>query len=82
LRRILSGVNFINVILAVFTPADPKIVKIQLSHQYLFTLLGSAGVKALRRTLMKLTPGQDTLPKIQMNIFVSKKKLGSKNLKY
>ncbi len=29
---------------------------IQLSHQYLFTILGSAGVKALHRTLMKLTP--------------------------
>jgi len=28
--------------------------KIQLSHQYLFTLLGSARIKAVRRTLMKL----------------------------
>ena len=31
--------------------------KIQLSHKYLFTLLGSTGAKAARRTLMKLTPG-------------------------
>ncbi len=30
--------------------------KIQLSHQYLFTLSGSTGAKAERRTLMKLTP--------------------------
>jgi len=30
--------------------------KIQLSHQYLFTLSGSESVKAVRRTLMKLTP--------------------------
>ncbi len=29
---------------------------IQLSHQYLFTLLGSARTKAAHRTLMKLTP--------------------------
>jgi len=33
--------------------------KIQLSHQYLFTLLGSASVKAARRTLMKLSPDPD-----------------------
>ena len=31
--------------------------KIQLSHKYLFMLLGSTGAKAVRRTLMKLTPG-------------------------
>jgi len=30
--------------------------KIQLSNQYLFTLSGSAGAKAVRRTLMKLSP--------------------------
>ncbi len=34
----------------------PKCIKIQLSHKYLFTLLGSTGAKAARRTLMKLTP--------------------------
>ncbi len=31
--------------------------KVQLSHQYLFTLSGSACVKAVLRTLMKLSPG-------------------------
>jgi len=31
----------------------------QLSHQYLFTLLGSAGRKAARSTFMKLTRGDD-----------------------
>ncbi len=31
--------------------------KILLSHQYLLTLSGSAGVKAVRRTLMKLSHG-------------------------
>jgi len=34
-----------------------KSKKIQLSHQYLITLSGSASVKAVRRTLMKLSPG-------------------------
>jgi len=41
---------------AAFTPKAPKIVRIQLSCQYLFTLLGSTGAKAALRTLMKLTP--------------------------
>ncbi len=31
---------------------------VQLSHQYLFTLLGSESVKAVCRTLMKLSPGE------------------------
>jgi len=42
-----------------FTPVAPKSVRIQSSCQYLFTLLGSTGVKAARRMLMKLTPGVD-----------------------
>ena len=36
---------------------DPESVRTQSSHQYLFTLLGSTSVKAVRRTLMKLSPG-------------------------
>jgi len=51
------GVNFINVLQAAFTCTDPHSVKFQLSLQYLFTLLGSARIKAAGRTLMKLTPG-------------------------
>jgi hypothetical protein len=38
-----------------FTPVAPKNVRIQTSCQYLFTLLGSTGAKAARRTWMKLT---------------------------
>ncbi len=34
----------------------PKAEKIQLSHKYIFTLSGSASVKAVRRTLMKFSP--------------------------
>jgi len=36
-----------------------KSKKIQLGHWYLFTLLESASVKAIRRTLMKLSPDED-----------------------
>ncbi len=50
-----SMVNFINVIQAAFTRADPESTKRQLS--VFFELLGSARVKAAGRTLMKLTPG-------------------------
>jgi hypothetical protein len=39
---------------------DPKKhKKIQFSHKYLFTLSGSASVKAVHRMLMKLSPGVD-----------------------
>jgi hypothetical protein len=40
-----------------FMLVDPKSVKIQLIHQYLFTLSGSVSVKAVHRMLMKLSPG-------------------------
>ncbi len=39
--------------------ADIESVTFQLSRQYFFTFLGSAHVKASRKTLMKLTPGVD-----------------------
>jgi hypothetical protein len=42
-----------------FTPLAPESVRIQSSCQYIFTLLGSTGAKAVHRTLMKLTPGVD-----------------------
>jgi len=51
------GANFINVLWAAFTHTDPESVTIQLSHQYLFTLLRSKSIKAALRMLMKLTPG-------------------------
>ncbi len=52
------GLNFTNSLSAAFMLVDPKSVKIQLSHKYLFTLLGSTGTKAARRTLMKLSPNR------------------------
>ncbi len=43
--------NFINILCTAFTRADPESVKIQLSNQYLFTLLGSPSKKAARRNV-------------------------------
>jgi len=44
----------------------PKAQKRQSSHQYFFVLLGSAGVKNARKTLIKLTPERNAchIPKI------------------
>jgi len=41
---------------AAFTPVAPQSVRTRSSRQYLFTLFGSTIVKAVRRTLMKLSP--------------------------
>jgi len=52
-----QGVNFTNVLCAAFMLVDPERVKNTVSHQYFFTLLRSASVKAVRRMLMKLSQG-------------------------
>ncbi len=52
----VPGLNFINVLCTAFTLVAPKSVRIQSNPQYLFTLLGSTCAKAVRRTLVKLTP--------------------------
>ena len=57
LMRLTPGFNFINVLRTTFMLVDPESVKNTVSHQYLFTLLGSTYAKAVRRTLMKLSPG-------------------------
>jgi len=49
-------VNFINVLGTAFTPVAPQSLSTQSSYQYLFTLLGSTSVKAVRRMLMKMSP--------------------------
>jgi hypothetical protein len=51
-----SGLDFINVLRTAFTPVVPQSVRTQSSCQYLFMLLGPTSLKAVRRTLMKLTP--------------------------
>ena len=50
------GVNFINVLRAAFTHADPESAKKTVKSSSFFALLGSARVKAARRMLMKLNP--------------------------
>jgi len=47
----MTWVNFINFQRAGFTPADPESIKFQLGCQYLFTLLGSARVKAAQKNV-------------------------------
>ncbi len=55
LMKLTPGLNFINVLLTAFTLADPKSVKKIDNLTVFFTLLGSACVKAVHRTLMKLS---------------------------
>ncbi len=52
----LSSVNFINVLCASFVQADPISIKRYWRLNWIFTLSGSARIKAACRTLMKLTP--------------------------
>ena len=55
-REPVAGVNFTNILQAAFTCADPKSAIKLLNLTVFFALLGSAHVKAARRTLVKLTP--------------------------
>ncbi len=57
LMTLTPGVDFINALHTAFALVDPKSVRTQSSCQYLLKLLGSTSVKAVRRTLMKSTPG-------------------------
>ncbi len=60
-----------------YTCRSQKRKKIQLSHQYLFTLSGSTSVKAVRRTLMKLSPGPIAItPGDRMGLLYSKQFFG------
>jgi hypothetical protein len=45
--------HFINILRSAFTLVDPESIK---NAEHLDMLLGSAGIKAARRTLMKLSP--------------------------
>jgi hypothetical protein len=58
-QRGSAGLNFINVLCTAFTLVDPKSVKKDTDDlTVFFTLLGSTSAKAVRSTLMKLTPVQ------------------------
>ena len=54
--KLTSGLNFINVLRADFTHADPKSAKKTVKSSSFFALSGSASIKAARRMLVKLTP--------------------------
>jgi len=45
---------------SIYKRADPKSIKIESNRQYLFELLGSGLVKAVRNMLMKLIPNYET----------------------
>ncbi len=57
LRVHSSGVNFINVLQAAFTCADPKSTKRLKAWLHFFALVGSVHIKAMHKH-MKLTPGR------------------------
>ena len=52
----ISGVNFTNILRAQKLLIDPKSAKKTVKLSRFFALLGSASVKAARRTLVKLNP--------------------------
>jgi hypothetical protein len=64
---ITPGLNFINVLRTAFTHIDPESVRIQSNPQYLFMPSGSTSVKAVRRTLVKLTPDGSTTPQLGLS---------------
>ena len=51
-----TGVNFINILHTSFTGADPISAKRYWKHDRIFTLFGSALVKAALKMSVKLTP--------------------------
>jgi hypothetical protein len=57
LMKSTPGVNFINILRTAFMLIDPKSIKKIDNLTDFFTLLGSARLKAVRRTLIKLSPG-------------------------
>ncbi len=52
-----AGVYFTNIIHPAFTHVDPETVKNTVKSSVSFTLLGSAWIKVVHRTLMTLSPG-------------------------
>jgi len=61
------GVNFTNVLRKAFTLVDPDSIKNTVKSLESFTFSGSACVKAVRRTLKKLSPGVNPIHEILYN---------------
>ena len=70
-----QGVNSINILHSAFTLIDPESVKILLSHQHLFMLLASEGIKAVRRMLMKSNQGVNSINLQCKAVKVNKRKI-------
>jgi len=70
--KLSPGVNFINVLQAAFTHANPKSSKKTAKLSVFFALSGSGGAKLAHRTLMKLTPVSVTVPSISNIVHVFK----------
>jgi len=49
-------VNFINILCSAFTSADPKSSKGYWQHNWIFMLLGSAGVRAAHKLVGEIDP--------------------------
>jgi len=56
LMKLSPGVNFINVLRAAFAPVDPKSVKWYWQLDWILTLLGSTGAKAVRKYVGEIEP--------------------------
>jgi len=56
LMKLTNGVDFTNILHAVFSFANPKSAKRQSSHPCLFAFLESACIKAAHKMFVKLTP--------------------------
>jgi hypothetical protein len=69
LIKFTLGVDFTNIFMRRFYARSSQKLKSQSSHQYLFTLLGSGRVKAICRTLMKLSPWWEKEYDKQLSIF-------------
>jgi len=70
------GVDFINILQAAFTFADPKSAKKTGNLMVFFARWGSGGVKAACRTLMKMTPGDDFINLFLQNSVYQRTELG------
>jgi len=56
LSLLRSGINFINVLRTAFALVDPKSVKRYWQLDWILTLLGATGVKAVRKYVGKINP--------------------------
>jgi len=81
LMKSTPGVDFINILCTAFMLVDPKSVKRYWQLDWVLTLSGSASAKAVRRTLMKLTPGcgRDVMQP-QQQTRMNRQQIGSRQL--